>query len=62
MTVLKLLTKIFKNKNIISSLNDSNDDFFTKLFQIKIVLEKNTNFEGITRKIQLKPLEYEKEP
>ena len=61
MTVLKLVTKILKNKNIISSLNDSNDDFFTKLFQIKMVLEKNTNFEGMTRKIQLKPLEYDTE-
>ena len=31
-------------------------NFFTKLFQIKMVLEKNLNFEGMTRKIQMKPL------
>ena len=61
MTVLKLVDKILKNKNKDSSLNDSNNDFYTKLFHIKMVLEKNTNFEGMTRKIQLKPLEYEKE-
>ena len=61
MTVLKLVDKILKNKNISSSQNDLNDDFLKKLYHIKMVLEKNTNFEGMTRKIHLKPLEYEKE-
>lgn len=35
-----------------------NDSFFNKLFQLKMVLEKNMNFEGMTRKIQLKPLKF----
>ena len=62
MTVLKLVTKILSNNKIDgSNINHVNDDFFTKLFQIKMVLEKNINFEGMTRKIQLKPLDYSEE-
>ena len=57
MEVLKIVTNIlFKNKIDECSLCDINDNFFTKLFQIKMVLEKNLNFEGMTRKIQMKPL------
>ena len=36
------------------------DDLYMKLFQVKLILEKNTNFEGMTRKIQLRPLKYNK--
>lgn len=57
MEVLKIVTNIlFKNKIDECLLCDINDNFFTKLFQIKMVLEKNLNFEGMTRKIQMKPL------
>ena len=57
MEVLKIVSNILsKNKIDESALCDINDNFFTKLFQIKMVLEKNLNFEGMTRKIQMKPL------
>lgn len=42
-----------------SHLTDLKDNFYIKLFQIKLVLEKNLNFEGMTRKIQVKPLKIE---
>ena len=57
MEVLKIVTNLLeKNKIDESELNDLSDNFFTKLFQLKMVLEKNLNFEGMTRKIQMKPL------
>ena len=34
------------------------DNFYTKIFQIKMVLERKLNFDGLTRKIQMKPLKY----
>ena len=34
------------------------DNFYTKIFQIKMVLEQKINFDGLTRKIQLKPLKF----
>ena len=59
MTVLKIVTKLLENNKIESShLNEINNDFNSKLIQMKLILEKNMNFEGMTRKIQLKPLEY----
>ena len=36
-------------------LNLDNDNIYIKLFQIKLILEKNLNFEGLTRKVQLRP-------
>ena len=55
--VLKIVKTILHRKGINESqLNEDTDNFYIKLFQIKLVLEKNLNFEGMTRKIQMKPL------
>ena len=40
-------------------LSLGSDNFYTKIFQIKMVLEKKINFDGLTRKIQMKPLKSE---
>ena len=57
MCVLKIVTKILdEHKNDKSNLLDVNENLYSKLFQVKMVLEKNLNFEGMTRKIQMKPL------
>ncbi len=58
--VLDLVRSILKSNNINEkNLNDDNNSFFLKLFQIRLILEKNPHFDGMTRKIQLKPLETE---
>ena len=49
--------------NILEKNKDKNkllgaDNFYTKIFQIKMVLERKLNFDGLTRKIQMKPLKY----
>lgn len=36
------------------------DNIFTKLLQMRSVLEKGGHFEGINRKIQFRPLEFKK--
>ena len=41
-------------------VNFDNDNFYIKLFQIKLILEKNLNFEGLTRKVQLRPKKWKK--
>ena len=47
-----LLNKIdFEEEKI----NFDNDSLYIKLFQIKLILEKNLNFEGLTRKVQIRP-------
>ena len=59
MTVLKIVKDILFEKGIKGDELDLNsDNFDIKLFQIKLILEKNLNFEGLTRKIQMRPLEY----
>jgi len=58
MEVLRI-TNEFLEENEISDITISNkpkDILFNKLIQLKMVLEKNLNFEGMTRKIQLRPL------
>ena len=40
--------------------NFDNDNLYIKLFQIKLILEKNLNFEGLTRKVQLRPKKWKK--
>ena len=56
--ILELVRSILKKNNIDEdSLTQTNNNFFFKLFQIQMILEKNPDFEGMTRKIQLKPLE-----
>jgi inositol hexakisphosphate/diphosphoinositol-pentakisphosphate kinase len=57
MEVHLLATKILEENNIDEdTISGLNDNFLNKLMQLKMVLEKNMNFEGMTRKIQLKPL------
>ena len=59
MTVLKIVKEILEEKGIKGDeLPFKLDNFEIKLFQIKLILERNLNFEGLTRKIQLRPLEY----
>ena len=59
MTVLEIVKDMLKKKGIIGDeLPYKLTNFEVKLFQIKLILEKNLNFEGLTRKIQLRPLEY----
>lgn len=55
--VLKIVKTMLNKKKINEfNLNEETDNYYIKLFQIKLVLEKNLNFEGMTRKIQMKPL------
>ncbi len=58
MTVLKIVKDILFEKGIKGDELTKSDNFDIKLFQIKLILEKNLNFEGLTRKIQMRPLEY----
>ena len=59
MTVLKIVNEILEEKGIKGDeIPFQLDNFEIKLFSIKLILEKNLNFEGLTRKIQLRPLEY----
>ena len=59
MTVLKIVKNILFEKGIKGDeLTLTSDNFDIKLFQIKLILEKNLNFEGLTRKIQIRPLEW----
>ena len=51
--VNNILEKNKEKKKIIGE-----DNFYTKIFQIKMVLERKLNFDGLTRKIQMKPLKY----
>ena len=60
MTVLKIVKSILEKKGINGDeLPYKLDNFEIKLFQIKLILERNLNFEGLTRKIQLRPLEWD---
>ena len=55
--VLEIVNDILeKNKDKLISIGS--DNFFTKIFQIKMVLEQKINFDGLTRKIQMKPLKF----
>ena len=57
MRILKIATSILEEHQIDETkIIGLNDVFLNKLLQLKMVLEKNLNFEGMTRKIQLKPL------
>jgi inositol-hexakisphosphate/diphosphoinositol-pentakisphosphate 1-kinase len=59
MEVLNIASSILEEHHIDEdTIYGLNDSFFNKLFQLKMVLEKNMNFEGMTRKIQLKPLRF----
>ena len=55
--VEKLLNQIdFEEENF----NFDNDNLNINLFQIKLILEKNLNFEGFTRKVQIRPKKWKK--
>ena len=58
--VLNIVNEILCEKGIKGDeFTFKSDNLDIKLFQIKMILEKNLNFEGLTRKIQMRPLEYE---
>ena len=53
--VLDIVNEILnENKNVVIG----QDNFCTRIFQIKMVLERNIHFDGLTRKIQMKPLDF----
>ena len=61
MTVLNIVNDILiKNGIIGDKIMEDVDDIYAKLFQVKLVLEKKLNFEGMIRKIQLRPLKFTK--
>ena len=55
--VLKIVNTILQ-KNSKNLTNKKDKNFFAKIFQIKMVLERKMHFDGLTRKIQMKPIEY----
>ena len=55
--VLEIVNDILEN-NKDKLISIGADNFFTKIFQIKMVLEQKINFDGLTRKIQMKPLKF----
>ena len=55
--VLEIVNNILE-KNKEKKEKIGSDNFYTKIFQIKMVLERKINFDGLTRKIQMKPLKY----
>ena len=53
--VLEIVNEILnENKQVIIG----EDNFITRIFQIKMVLERKIHFDGLTRKIQMKPLKF----
>ena len=58
MYVLKMVNEILEKKKEKKEFIATDNNFYKKIFQIKMVLESNINFNGLTRKIQLKPLKY----
>ena len=53
--VLEIVNEILKeNEN--ETIGE--DNFYTRIFQIKMVLERKIHFDGLTRKIQMKPLKF----
>ena len=57
MRVLKIVNELLEKKKEKEIIKTDNN-FYDKIFQIKMVLERKLNFDGLTRKIQLKPLLY----
>ena len=57
--VLSIVNEILEKKKEEKEIICTDINFYSKIFQIKMVLERNLNFDGLTRKIQLKPLKYE---
>ena len=59
--VLKIVNEILERKKEKKEIIGTDNNFYKKIFQIKMVLERKINFDGLTRKIQLKPLKYEEQ-
>ena len=57
--VLSIVNEILEKKKEEKEIICTDINFYSKIFQIKMVLERNLNFDGLTRRIQLKPLKYE---
>ena len=61
LTIFNIVEDILNSKDFEEEkFNFDNDNFYIKLFQIKLILEKNLNFEGLTRKVQLRPKKWKK--
>ena len=58
--IIEILNKLKTKENEIENINIESDDLYIKLFQVKLILEKNLNFEGLTRKVQLRPQKWKK--
>ena len=58
MRVLKIVNELLEKKKEKKEIIKTDNNFYSKIFQIKMVLEGKLNFDGLTRKIQLKPLVY----
>ena len=58
MRVLKIVNELLEKKKEKKEIINADNNFYDKIFQIKMVLERKLNFDGLTRKIQLKPLLY----
>lgn len=54
--MLKLSNLIIQEKNDELNISHKKDYFYDKMIQLKMILETNKNFMGMTRKIQIKPL------
>ena len=56
LTVFNIVNKILNKVDFEEEkFNLDNDNLYIKLYQIKLILEKNLNFEGLTRKVQIRP-------
>ena len=56
LTVFNIVDNLLKKIDFEKEkMNFDNDNKYIKLYQIKLILEKNLNFEGLTRKIQFRP-------
>ena len=58
MRVLEIVNELLEMKKEKKEIIGTDNNFYKKIFQIKMVLERKLNFDGLTRKIQLKPLKY----
>ena len=59
MKVLNIVNEILELRKEKKEIIGTDNKFYKKIFQIKMVLERKLNFDGLTRKIQLKPLKYQ---
>jgi len=60
LTVFNIVNDLLKKLEFNEKIDLENDSLHIKLFQIKLILGKNLNFEGITRKVQLRPKKWKK--